>query len=62
VLRLRTMNGACITVPVALTAISASAETLAGRGVDVTDGDTIKLLTAGNVQHRIRVAGIGTCF
>lgn len=36
----------------------ASAETLAGRVVGVTDGDTITVLGAGNVQERIRLAGI----
>jgi len=34
------------------------AETLAGRVVGVTDGDTITVLAAGNVQEKIRVAGI----
>lgn len=36
----------------------AGAETLAGRVVGVADGDTITVLAAGNVQEKIRVAGI----
>ena len=36
----------------------ASAETLTGRVVAVTDGDTITVLDAANVQHKIRLAGI----
>jgi endonuclease YncB( thermonuclease family) len=41
-----------------LLALGASAETLTGRVVGVTDGDTVKLLTADNIQHRIRIAWI----
>ena len=33
-------------------------ETLAGRVVRVTDGDTIVVLDSGNVQHKIRLTGI----
>jgi endonuclease YncB( thermonuclease family) len=36
----------------------ASAETLTGRVVGVTDGDTITLLGENRRQHRIRLAGI----
>ena len=43
-------------VTVVLTATSAFAvETLKGRVVKVADGDTITLLDAANVQHRIRL-------
>ena len=38
--------------------ISASAATLTGRTVRVTDGDTIVILSEGNVQHKIRLQGI----
>ena len=35
-----------------------SAATLTGRTVRVTDGDTIVILSEGNVQHKIRLQGI----
>ena len=41
-----------------LFAACASAETLTGRVVAVTDGDTITVLDAANVQHKVRLAGI----
>jgi len=34
------------------------AETLAGRVVDVTDGDTITVLDSANTQYKIRFAGV----
>lgn len=37
---------------------NAAADTLSGRVVRVIDGDTLVLLLAGNVQERIRLAGI----
>jgi endonuclease YncB( thermonuclease family) len=37
---------------------SAMAETLLGRVVGVSDGDTITVLDASNAQHKIRLAGI----
>jgi endonuclease YncB( thermonuclease family) len=36
----------------------AQAETLSGRVVRVTDGDTIVVLDASKVQHKIRLTGI----
>jgi endonuclease YncB( thermonuclease family) len=36
----------------------AAAETLTGRVVKVTDGDTLTLLDASQTQHKIRLAGI----
>ena len=36
----------------------ASAETIVGRVVGVADGDTIAVLDAQRVQHKIRLAGI----
>lgn len=38
--------------------LQASAETLTGHVVGVTDGDTITLLDASTSQHKIRLAGI----
>lgn len=38
--------------------LQTSADTLQGRVVGVTDGDTITLLDATKTQHKIRVAGI----
>ena len=37
---------------------ASSAATLTGRTVRVTDGDTIVILSEGNVQHKIRLQGI----
>jgi endonuclease YncB( thermonuclease family) len=39
-------------------AVSASAETLAGRVVGVADGDTLTLLDANHQQYKIRLSGI----
>ena len=39
-------------------ACTANAETITGRVVGVADGDTITVLDAGKVQHKIRLAGI----
>jgi endonuclease YncB( thermonuclease family) len=41
-----------------LLSLTALADTLDGRVVGVTDGDTITVLDADNVQHKIRLAGI----
>ena len=41
-----------------LTLPLAQAETLTGRVVRVTDGDTIVVLDASKVQHKIRLTGI----
>jgi endonuclease YncB( thermonuclease family) len=35
-----------------------SAQTLIGKVVSIADGDTITILDAGHVQHKIRLAGI----
>jgi len=42
----------------ATTLQAASGYQLVGRVVSIADGDTITLLTAGNNQHRIRLANI----
>jgi len=39
-------------------AFTANAETITGRVVGVADGDTITVLDADKVQHKIRLAGI----
>ena len=43
---------------IVLAACSASAETISGRVVGVTDCDTITVLDRDKTQHKIRVAGI----
>jgi len=47
-----------IVLLLAIPFVAASAATLTGRTVRVTDGDTIVILSEGNVQHRIRLQGI----
>lgn len=42
----------------ACAATGASADTIVGRVVGVADGDTITVLDAEKVQHKVRVAGI----
>ncbi len=42
----------------ALVPVEGSAETLQGRVVGVAEGDTLTILIAGNIQHKIRLAGI----
>jgi len=39
-------------------ALAANAETITGRVVGVADGDTITVLDANKVRHKIRLAGI----
>ena len=39
-------------------ALAANAETITGRVVGVADGDTITVLDADKMQHKIRLAGI----
>jgi endonuclease YncB( thermonuclease family) len=41
-----------------LVAITAYADTITGRVVGVTDGDTVTVLDGQKVQHKIRLAGI----
>ena len=41
-----------------LATTAANAETITGRVVKVSDGDTLTLLDASNVQHKIRISGI----
>lgn len=41
-----------------LLALTAAAEDLRGRVVRVSDGDTVTVLDAGKVEHRVRLAGI----
>lgn len=41
-----------------MASIAASAETLSGTVVGVSDGDTVTVLDANREQHKIRVAGI----
>lgn len=41
-----------------LVGVSAWADTITGEVIAVTDGDTIRVLDAQNVQHKVRLAGI----
>lgn len=43
---------------VMLAAIPAAAEPLTGKVVSVHDGDTVRVLDAANVQHKVRLDGI----
>jgi len=47
-----------ITTMLLALACTANAETITGRVVGVADGDTITVLDADKVQHKIRLAGI----
>ena len=51
------MRNALVCLLLAL-ACTANAETITGRVVGVADGDTITVLDADKVQHKIRLAGI----
>jgi len=47
-----------IVLLLALPFAASSAATLTGRTVRVTDGDTIVILSEGNVQHKIRLQAL----
>ncbi len=47
-----------ITILLLALACTANAETIIGRVVGVADGDTITVLDANKVQHKIRLSGI----
>ncbi len=47
-----------ITILLLALALAAHAETITGRVVGVADGDTITVLDANKVQHKIRLSGI----
>ena len=47
-----------VSILLLLTVPLAQAETLSGRVVRVTDGDTIVVLNSSKVQHKIRLTGI----
>ncbi len=47
-----------ITILLLALACTANAETITGRVVGVADGDTITVLDADKVQHKIRLSGI----
>ena len=47
-----------IVIVLAFACVTASSATLTGRTVRVTDGDTLVILSEGNVQHKIRLQGI----
>jgi len=51
------MRNALVSLLLAL-ACTANAETITGRVVAVVDGDTITVLDANKVQHKIRLSGI----
>lgn len=51
-------SGAAILLWLLVAASLAQAHDLAGRVVSVHDGDTVNVLDAGKVQHKIRLAGI----
>ena len=43
---------------VAICGVATAAEPLTGRVVNVHDGDTVRVLDAANVQHKVRLQGI----
>jgi endonuclease YncB( thermonuclease family) len=48
----------CFTLGLLLVALTCTAATIEGKAVGVSDGDTITLLDAEKVQHKIRLSGI----
>jgi len=49
---------AILLLAIALLGLPCQADLISGRVVSVADGDTITVLDANNVQHKIRLAGI----
>lgn len=47
-----------VSIAFVLLVTSAHADTLTGRVVGISDGDTLTLLDAVNTQHKIRLAGL----
>ena len=54
----RHFRGILLAVLLALLVGNSLAQSLVGRVVGVTDGDTVTLLVDGRVQHKIRLSGI----
>lgn len=52
------MKPAYLLAAIALLSMPSIAETLTGRVVGISDGDTITVLDAANQQHKIRLSGI----
>lgn len=56
------MNGmrilCCLLAATLLLPFAAMADTVAGRVVAISDGDTVTVLDSDNRQHKIRLAGI----
>jgi len=48
----------CFTLGLLLAALTCTAATIEGKVVGVADGDTITVLDADKIQHKIRLAGI----
>lgn len=57
-LREQQVRGILLAVLFALLVGNSLAQSLVGRVVGVTDGDTVTLLVDGRVQHKIRLSGI----
>jgi endonuclease YncB( thermonuclease family) len=54
----QTLRGALLAAALALIAGHSSAQSLVGRVVGVSDGDTITLLVDGHDQYKVRLSGI----
>ena len=57
-MRINLLATVAITALVLTSTHSASAATLTGRIVSISDGDTVTLLDANLQQHKIRLSGI----
>jgi endonuclease YncB( thermonuclease family) len=55
---IKTLRYLALLTAIVITNIAASAETLSGKVVGVSDGDTITLLDSTHTQHKIRLTGI----
>ncbi len=57
-MRTNDFNRVLVTITLTVLTTASNADTVSGRVVGISDGDTLTLLDATNTQHKIRLAGI----
>jgi endonuclease YncB( thermonuclease family) len=57
-MRTNDFNRVLVFIALAVLTTTSNADTLTGRVVGIADGDTLTLLDATNIQHKIRLSGI----